>query len=47
MSFWSTGGRVLAIMVYLKGYLLLVYERVGTSLVNVQEWVREIYDCSL
>ena len=34
-------------MVYPKGYLLLVYERVGTSLVNVQERVREKYDCSL
>ena len=34
-------------MVYPEGYLLLVYERVGTSLVNVQEKVREKYDCSL
>ena len=34
-------------MVYPKGYLLLVYERVGTSLVNVQERVREKYDCCL
>ena len=47
MSVWSIGGRVLPIMVYPKGYLLLVYERVGTSLVNVQERVREKYDCSL
>ena len=47
MSVWSIGGRVLPIMVYPKGYLLLVYERAGTSLVNVQERVRETYDYSL